>query len=277
MDLDKQFFENHPQAFESLSSLFKYMPAISSQTKDTRYIEDILIGKRLYHAAPSEFNDPFECKPHFSRSSKNFNPAAARKFLDYAYRKSKKKKERNKLVSEYMNSPVRIENLVESAINMWKDLPRICSFTCDQVNILFWSHYANSHTGICIEFDAQIEPISNAMKVHYSDKYPEFTFPPSDKNIVGFLTKSNDWAYESEYRSIKLSNSKNERLKVINDRFVTLDDLNIIKSIYFGANIEKETKIKILEIIEKSDFSPKVYQMYLSRDSFNLFYVEVKQ
>lgn len=67
-----------------------------------------------------------------------------------------------------------------------------------------WSHYSNSHTGFCIAFDADkpLKLSSSLGKVLYDNVYPEINlFDNSTKNFLRFfITKSNDWEYEAEYR-----------------------------------------------------------------------------
>lgn len=103
-------------------------------------------------------------------------------------------------------------------------------------NILMWSHYADEHTGICIEFDTESHPgaFPNSYAVEYCKDSPviEKRFanilmnlqqkdPSADKQFLAriarrdleaewtdreirtwFLTKSELWNYENEWRSI---------------------------------------------------------------------------
>ena len=43
----------------------------------------------------------------------------------------------------------------------------VTCFTEDCTNLLMWSHYAENHTGFCLEFDASNEFFSNVRKVDY--------------------------------------------------------------------------------------------------------------
>ena len=74
---------------------------------------------------------------------------------------------------------------------------KICSFSTDLTEILLWSHYAEEHKGIAIEF----EPHKDLNEINYSDSLPTFT----DKMLTAeeiHLTKLKRWAYEREYRYI---------------------------------------------------------------------------
>jgi hypothetical protein len=67
-----------------------------------------------------------------------------------------------------------------------------------------WSHYADNHRGICLEFDANSELFRSCRRVAYRSKYP--VMRPQTLLQGNFeqalLTKSNDWKYEDEYRII---------------------------------------------------------------------------
>ncbi len=39
-----------------------------------------------------------------------------------------------------------------------------------------WSHYADSHKGICLEFDTSFEPFNKSRQVKYGNKIPIINF-----------------------------------------------------------------------------------------------------
>jgi hypothetical protein len=70
---------------------------------------------------------------------------------------------------------------------------------------LMWSHYADSHRGICLEFDKNNGLIGRARPVRYSKTYPEWTPQGLNNPLEVVLAKSMDWAYEREFRIIASS------------------------------------------------------------------------
>src|SRR5438876_4345329 len=48
----------------------------------------------------------------------------------------------------------------------------IYSMTADPASLLIWSHYADAHKGICVEFSTGLWPFNLAWKVIYSSEYP---------------------------------------------------------------------------------------------------------
>jgi len=72
---------------------------------------------------------------------------------------------------------------------------------------LMWSHYADSHTGICIEFDVDPSVHDFLRPVKYSDDQPPVLLTDvleKEKEAIGnfYFQKTNDWQYEREWRLI---------------------------------------------------------------------------
>lgn len=72
------------------------------------------------------------------------------------------------------------ENKAISEINKYYkktiDSAGIGAFTIKCDNILMWSHYADNHKGICLEFDFNKDPLfcqDPFWKVNYRNKYPK--------------------------------------------------------------------------------------------------------
>lgn len=86
---------------------------------------DSLQNNYLWFSKPRFFNDPFDCNMEI---------------LNY--------------YNEFINSINGFgENAKDLIINNTKDFG-VCCFTESNDNIHMWSHYAESHKGICVEYDA---------------------------------------------------------------------------------------------------------------------------
>ena len=71
-----------------------------------------------------------------------------------------------------------------------------------------YSHYADSHQGICLEFNLEEDNIFNPEEVRYVKDFPHLEFGLSHEithalAVALISTKSIDWAYEKEYRSLR--------------------------------------------------------------------------
>jgi hypothetical protein len=88
--------------------------------------------------------------------------------------------------------------------NQW-DSYRVCSFSSIWNSLLLWSHYTDSHQGICLVFDANHGEFGLAFQVQYSDDYPTISYFDRDTDKLFrlmALTKASVWNYENEFRII---------------------------------------------------------------------------
>lgn len=151
-------------------------------------------------------------------------------------------------------------------------------------NVLMWSHYANKHTGFCVEYDfsklKSIEAKSMLFPVIYSKNravLPLGLFDFSDiKNVKlvenslpipeiveALLIKSEVWQYEEEWRIICFLKNLNEQ-KLVE---------NMISKVYLGANINEENEKLISELakakevpVEKFKVSPETFELKIQID-----------
>jgi hypothetical protein len=134
----------------------------------------------------------------------------------------------------------------------------ICFFclTTKPDSNLMWSHYANSHKGFCLEWDATE---INAEKVIYQDDIARFElmdvlkldFGLCDKVDVGLKiwdalkVKLKEWEYESEYR-VQFGEGMRHLVTKQNPKFTLVSyEPRWIKSIIFGCRMDKNA-IKFL-------------------------------
>lgn len=151
----------------------------------------------------------------------------------------------------------------------------ISCFSKKNNSILMWSHYSNSHKGLCIEIE---EDRPDFKDVIYSKKRAQFNLIDIVKRILGadflntkvdltdenynysilkpFFTKSNDWDYEEEVRCVLSSNNP------IIEGFEIYDCLPYlhvkISKIYVGINIKDDDLNEVLKLATARDI-PVVY------------------
>lgn len=132
------------------------------------------------------------------------------------------------------------------------------SSKCD--NHLMWSHYANSHNGICIELNSEFVP---AEIIYYQEHIPAFELKYllmeraglMSGNDVGIMlwkmlrTKLTDWHYEHEYR-LMLNAEFRKTIQVISeDKEKTIVQLppEAINAVIFGFRCSPEHRRYIME------------------------------
>lgn len=170
----------------------------------------------------------------------------------------------------------------------------IASLTTHFNDALMWTHYASSHTGICIEYDFSdyMNHIDQSQMllfpVNYSDKRVTIDQTILDKidlkNIEeegrkdllklffeGLYTKNSVWKYEDEIRSITLISDKtnNNLRKII---------ANNISAIYFGNKMTKVTKNTMIKLLSlDTNFSKlRIYEMINDISEFKITPLLVK-
>lgn len=181
--------------------LYKYR-SLSDGSK--KYTLDIFRKCELYFSAPQNFNDPFDCKlSPIIGSQKEFAEAMAeRQTLNY-------KKED---VVASLNANPNLLQKFKDAVGNVMNRHGICCFSKKNADLLMWSHYADCHTGICLEFDVTKDSgfFTFPINVHYQDAYPKIDISEEDKYkeyvITLISTKYSEWSYEEEIRIMKDSN-----------------------------------------------------------------------
>lgn len=84
-----------------------------------------------------------------------------------------------------------------------------CFFKEAPEHPLMWAHYANSHTGFCIEYE--IDQITSPLyEVNYASRLPspsikELILCPEESFLRILTTKTSEWSYEKEVRVVYLN------------------------------------------------------------------------
>lgn len=147
-------------------------------------------------------------------------------------------------------------------------------------NQLMWSHYANSYSGICVEYDfTQIDKfIGFIYPVTYTVERPTLTLQDlgikgidlnnrnkivkGDCNITQILSyllcKNTCWNYESEWRIINIGEANQPK-------FI---DMPFIKSITFGPHLDKICKRLLMELCQKNGIP--CYDLKISKEKYEL-------
>lgn len=217
---------------------------------------DILRDGMIRFTQPAVFNDPFEMNPHIEAivsegyiekrmaeqhesdvlKAYNEKPFSFRwrtpfkKFLAHFDKETMLKKLREGVLGPALTHA---RESLPIAIN---EAVGILSLTETPDNLLMWAHYAESHSGMVLEFDSKhdffvrqfpkgtkLNPVGFdadlrkdygfLRRVAYSSERPALTV--SDvKNFDGFLVKSSEWEYEREWRMLmpfSYADSKQEK------------------------------------------------------------------
>jgi len=261
--------ENIPQELGQ-TVLYKYR-SLDTEEK-IEHVRDILINHRLYCAPVESFNDPFEFQAQFSyEAPQEIKMKKAIKRICMEKPGISEKQARQLAPSRIFecerNGPDRIKSHFQKNIG-------IVSLAGTLNNILMWSHYANGHKGICIEFKASNKShwnfFGDALPVDYSHKLPIIYFYTDDEITRSrkFIAKSDVWEYEKEFRLLNFERNKNKYY---------IFDPALISKIYLGLKIYDENIGKIKSIVSQlpNNCQPILLKAKRSTSTYSLDFIEI--
>ncbi len=251
----------------NLRKLYRY------RSMESLELEGIFTKREIYLPRPIDFNDPFECRPiltlHMSRIKREL-------FLREGVRTnfpSTNKKTRKGLIKQ---ARMRLTSDPEFIKSTYEDFLRTTGLYClseKNDDILMWSHYSNGHRGLCIEFDAFADAafskmmlFGQALKVDYSEELRPtinvFDIGQPEQYRNALLTKSSHWAYEEEWRIIKVKPEGGPGLRYYQPEVLT--------GVIFGALISQEDKQKIMNWIKTYPTRIGLYQAKINETNYSL-------
>ncbi|MFL1484787.1 DUF2971 domain-containing protein [Marinobacter sp. LN3S78] len=237
-------------------------------------LEHLFVDGKLHHSSPQSLNDPFECKPHYREPESDDERRLVLAKLYGVLREygMPDHEAQARIVGCALNPALLSQLLHQTGLDTFAEL-RMFSFTTSNENLLMWSHYGASHTGVCIEFDASIWPIADARKVKYQTEYPQFAYPPvtDERNMQAALIKSKAWQYEQEFRHIFAPGAE----AVPSDGDSLLLHPESIIGLYFGVEVDPRDKNRVLNMVERGPFTPKLYEGVLSPSKFKIEFNEI--
>lgn len=236
--------------------LYKYRPI-------NRHTVNMILFNEAYFSLPIEFNDPFDCNiiPNLI-----FTEEEKEKFISDLMKDGK-------LTQEEFNSLTNdTEKIFEHGwkytFNSIRNNLRMFCLSEVNNNVMMYSHYAESHKGICLEFKVTDDSFWKELEyVRYKNEVPFFHPFHNDINFIHkelieieTIIKSYIWCYENEWRIIK------DGPYPMIHKFPS----NILSSIIFGYQASSEDKLFIQRIIEKRTPTIQLKEVVKKEKSFEL-------
>ncbi len=220
--------------------LFRY----SSYERAKESIEE----KQIRMSSVKEFNDPFEGILHA-----DYENASEIEIFRYFYEPIKfNNNALFKLKKDLENVEKRKEYAGIIRENHKRNVESSGIFCCSGINdsIPMWSHYARSHSGICLEYDIlkDSELFDFVNTVDYTEKFPaSVSWDQAQKDFlkISLMTKAVLWRNEEELRLIKLE-SAGKKVDINPD---------CLKSVIFGLKCEKEFRNELIKIMREKGYN----------------------
>jgi hypothetical protein len=221
---------------------------------------DVLEHSRIRFTQPAALNDPFETFPCFL----DFGP--------WLFNEMRDRETKQFGVQASQESLRKLEIMVAKKL---VELPDILSqhfvilslsTVCD--NAIMWSHYADSHRGFVIGFDATSgffspgggKAIDGLKSVCYSDtryRMPKTGFHSlndpelREANAGVFFTKGINWSYEREMRILAHPNSADVVLPDPSGHEIRLFNFPVdsVKEVIFGFKISEADQHRAFDLV----------------------------
>lgn len=256
--------------------LYRYQPYSGDYVQ---YVNDLILNNRVYYSCPLWFNDPFDCKLYgikfseesierFMRERIKLQMQRVEMAMPSGMRKPSAQ-QKTALLDEIIQQNRRktIEDCAQVIQELHEQVENEIGVLClssDPLNILMYSHYADNHQGICLEFTLERDNIFKPEDVRYVKDFPSLELGLDDGNnyelaVALVSTKSIDWAYEKEYRSLRAGGAG----------LVEIPD-NYLSGIIFGCAAKDETVQAVMDVVKESAKPIRSYRAVKSNSSFSL-------
>lgn len=289
--------------------LYKYLSASSALA--------VLETGSLHYSAPECFNDPFDCQFDLGISfdtetvisryrnriwgqylgitiGENWRGPTAglvERLRSSSPRMTRPEFDAHPVITKLDLRPV-LRKLIEEHEPKFRQQAReglghfkvLClSEVCD--SLLMWSHYADLHQGVVLEFRPRAGALANATPVRYSRRMPllldqervvglmagEYDLASDDIVSENFrcllLTKSDCWSYEMEWRVVV----HDLDLDAVNRRVLDVEfHPDELSAIYFGCRASGETKSQIADHVRKHYQNALMFAAQKSQRDFAL-------
>jgi len=236
-----------------------------------KYTARAISHQELYFSNARAFNDPFDCLPILStQATKKEFEIYLNGFFERQY-PGITRRQKIASVKEISNDPERnykskaVQSTLTKGLEQAMDIAGVLSLAKKSDHILMWSHYADSHQGICLKFKVCDETgfFTEAHDVIYQSDRPVFNLITGDHEKIAkdaLLTKANFWSYENEVRMIST-----KRIPGVHKYPSYLLD-----GIILGAKISGENQKLVEELISGLEHKVNLYKASISPKSFSL-------
>ncbi|WP_332763127.1 DUF2971 domain-containing protein [Pseudomonas koreensis] len=130
-------------------------------------------------------------------------------------------------------------------------------------DLLMWAHYADCHKGFVLEFDPQSDffnrkvgpndSLRSLRKVVYGQKRPEVTLSQTNEEEF-FLTKSDHWEYEAEWRMMLPLSEADKTLDMAGEKICLFEfPVNAVKSVVLGAKMPEGLSMAVIEKLRSNN------------------------
>jgi hypothetical protein len=211
-EVQRRFLDNAsriaPLALRRRDSLYRFLRYATDADKAT--IRAALIDRCFRFARPRDFNDPFDCRPHFHVPG--LLPICRRRWFARESIKLARARFPNDPAKEQQARDELARHSTEGLVHVMEqkirdrllDTQLMLCLAGNRHALSMWAYYADRQRGVAIHLRPDVWPVAAAMQVSYTTRYP--TVPLSmrgdDRELTRrfALRKAKEWRHEDEYR-----------------------------------------------------------------------------
>jgi hypothetical protein len=231
--------------------------------------ERIILHDEIYLTSPARVNDPFDCIVALDFEASDAD------CYNFLVELSKRKqphlleeghgKWAGDVIRSGRHKEREIQSLILGGLQESVNSVGLLCLTERKDCILMWSHYAASHSGVCLEFanNKSDTLVGQALRVNYPPFYQKAhaIYDNKDKQVDHILlSKARCWAYEAEWR--KIEHETGYGLK----RF----DPRVLTGIILGCKTIEPHRQRILQWVSERELPMSIYQARQSPDGFHI-------
>ncbi len=225
-----------------------------------------LNNQRIMFSSYDKFNDPFE----FTYTpDPNYTEKDLSSWLDQVVKDNKCYQGYIRLLTDnlsvlYHKEKDKLSKIIDEEIKVkFKKIGVYC-LASKPNNLLMWSHYADYHKGLCLEFDLTKDPdtFTFLSKVKYDDTYPQVNYIKDQDVIPILMHKSTVWKYEEEWRVIKTNFA---------DKLVDVKE-EALTGVVFGCKIDEVDEKSTRQLCADKGFNSVLFRRAVKKE--NSFHLE---
>jgi Protein of unknown function (DUF2971) len=242
-----------------------------------KWVLDTIKNSRIYLPHPPAFNDPFDVSPVVAHGGNPYDPEYLRELQTEEARMHKAAGIKGRALDrQRKREGVSIHDLPKAAETdlrrQLRDDVRVLCLTANRLHPLQWSHYADSHRGLCLHFRCRPGAFGLARQVRYRNRRMPLRIPlqrQSNDAIMDRLVfnKAEFWSYESEYRIIASESGKAD--PILKGGYMYFDPLLLV-GITFGLQMPKKDRSSLMAHARRHNPHIAFWEVIEDRSNFAL-------
>jgi hypothetical protein len=235
-----------------------------------RDVRDLLERRQVWLARPTSLNDPYDLRPAVrvpppSRRERYIRMEIAARPPGYPASKVRY------LCELLCTSPVHRRRFLDDFYKNALDALGVGCFSRPVESSVLWAHYASNHRGFAVGYRAYTDGTLDALRafpVSYSSRRPWlYPFGPAPDCLRIIASKSRQWAYEGEWRYVRLADDGGAGLMEV--------PVGAIVEVRLGLHIAPWHAARVVAAARRLPDQPRILEARLHAERSELLFVPV--